>query len=245
MKIIAGLSVVVLVLSALTIAIKTFVLWRRTRQAPELLLSMMLFFVTVIGYPLAVGCALIPPSRALALHIAYPLTINGGFVFLLLFTQRVFRPNVLWATCLVALTMLILASSAGMYIHEVTGAHPRPLPEMVGLTLLNSSGIAVAYFWTTAEALACYRRLRLQLRLGLTEPVVANRVLLWGLMTLAAGLAVVLNVVVALEGAYMSPPVVAISSGLGLLYAGFLFLAFHPPTWYRGWVERRYAPEAA
>ena len=30
---------------------------------------------------------------------------------------------------------------------------------------------------------------------------------------------------------------VSISSLLGLVHAGCLFLAFHPPSWYRGWIE--------
>jgi hypothetical protein len=200
-EILAALSVGVLILSALTIAIKTFGLWRRSRQVPELLLSMMLFSVTVIGYPVAVACSLIPPAEVVSIHV--------------------------------------------VYIAEVTGENPRELTKMVGLALFNSTGIAVAYFWTTLESLGSYRRLRLQLRLGLTEAIVANRVLLWGLMTLAAGVAVILNAVAILLGTPLSPPIVAISSGLGLLHAGFLFLAFNPPGWYRIWVERRHALENA
>jgi hypothetical protein len=244
-EILAALSVGVLILSALTIAIKTFGLWRRSRQVPELLLSMMLFSVTVIGYPVAVACSLIPPAEVVSIHVVYPLAINGGFVCLLLFTQRVFRPKVPWAACLVGLTLLVLAASSVAYIAEVTGENPRELTKMVGLALFNSTGIAVAYFWTTLESLGSYRRLRLQLRLGLTEAIVANRVLLWGLMTLAAGVAVILNAVAILLGTPLSPPIVAISSGLGLLHAGFLFLAFNPPGWYRIWVERRHALENA
>lgn len=245
MEVLAAVSVGVLVLSALIVAIKTFVLWRRSRELPELLLSMMLFSVTVIGYPLMVACSLTPATKALALHVLSTLAINGGFVCLLLFTLRVFRPKVLWAACLVGLTALVLAASAAAYIVEVTGGNPRALTEMVGLVSFNSAGTAVAYFWTTFESLGCYRRLRLQLRLGLTEGIVANRVLLWGLMTLAAGVAVILNVVAIQTGSLLTPPIVAISSGLGLVHAGSLFLAFSPPGWYRDWVERRYALESA
>jgi hypothetical protein len=41
----------------------------------------------------------------------------------------------------------------------------------------------------------------------------------------------------------MSPAIVSVSSAFGLVHASCLFLAFHPPAWYRGWVARRSAAE--
>jgi len=46
-------------------------------------------------------------------------------------------------------------------------------------------------------------------------------------------------------GDFMSPVMVTASSTLGLVHASCLFLAFHPPVWYRDWVESRSAAEAA
>ena len=91
MEILAGLSVGLLLLSALVVAIKTFGLWLRTRALPELLLSAMLLSATVIGYPLAIACTRIPASEMLLIHLVYPFAMNLGFACLLLFTQRVFR----------------------------------------------------------------------------------------------------------------------------------------------------------
>jgi hypothetical protein len=62
-------------------------------------------------------------------------------------------------------------------------------------------------------------------------------------MTLSAGIAVVVNAIAMLTGSFMSPLSVSVSSLLGLVHASCLFLAFHPPGWYRGWVEQRYAAE--
>jgi hypothetical protein len=243
MEVFAGLSIGLLMLSALIVAIRTSALWRRSRELPELLLTMMLMSVTVIGYPLAVACSQIPAVELLPIHIAYPLAINFGFACLLLFTLRVFRPRVLWATCLVGLCLMLLVVCTVAYIVEATGENPRAQMDMVGLSLLNSAPVSVAYFWTTFESLSCYQRLRLQLRLGLTEGLVANRMLLWGLMTLAAGIAVIINAGALFTGSFMSPLIVSVSSSLGVVHASCLFLAFHPPGWYRGWVERRYAAE--
>jgi hypothetical protein len=246
MEVLAGASVLVLVLTALAVAIKTLGLWRRSRQLPELLLGGMLVSATVIGYPLAVACNQIPATTFRAIHVAYPIAFNLGYVCLLLFTLRVFRANDAWAKGLVAATLVVLAGSAAAYIVEVTSAHPRPPSDLVGLSLANSAGVAVAYFWTTLESLVYYRRLRLQQRLGLARgELVINRVLLWGLMGAAAGLAVLMNAGAILLGSFMSPPIIAISSVLGLAHAGCLFLAFHPPAWYRAWVEQRLAASVA
>jgi hypothetical protein len=177
------------------------------------------------------------------IHVAYPLAINIGFACLFFFTLRVFRPGVAWARCLVGVSLLLLAVCAAAYIREASRENPRGPAELLGLSLLNTAPIGVAYFWTTIEALAYYRRLLLQLRLGLTDAHVVDRMLLWGLMTLSAGIAVVVNAVAMLAGSFMSPLIVSVSSVLGLVHASCLFLAFQPPAWYRGWVEQRFAAE--
>jgi hypothetical protein len=241
MEVFAGLSVCSLILTALFIAIKTLALWRRSRGLPELLLGVMLLSSTVLGYPLAIASTRISASEMGAIHVGSQLLFGLGFACLLLFTLTVFRPGALWAKCLVGLSLSVLGVALVEYVVEVTGENPRAATEMVGLTLLNTAVIAVAYFWTTFESLTYYRQLRLRLRLGLTEVVVANRVLLWGLMGLAAGIAVVINAGALLAGAFMSPPIVTVSSGLGLVHASCLFLAFHPPAWYKVWLEQRYA----
>jgi len=245
MEIFAGLSVCLLVLAALVIAIKTFALWRRTRGLPELLLTLMLVCATVLGYPLAIASSQIPASEMWLIHATYQVLFCIGYACLLLFTLKVFRPGALWAMCFAGLTLSMLVVATVGYIIEVTGENPRSPVELSGLTLLTITPAAIAYFWTALESLGYYRRLRLQLRLGLTEVAVTNRMLLWGLMSLAAGSAVIINVGAMLAGFFLSPPIVLLSSALGVVHASCLFLAFHPPGWYKAWLERRPAVEIA
>jgi hypothetical protein len=239
MEIFAGLSVCFLVLAALVVAIKTFVLWLRTRGLPEFLLSMMLLCATVLGYPLAIATTL---SKAWWIHVTSLVMLNLGFTCLLLFTLKVFRPNTVWARCLVGLLLSMLI--VGTVTYSVA-ENPPPITAMSGLALFNLVPIAVAYFWTSFESLSYYRRLRMRLRLGLTDVVVANRVLLWGFMTLSAGIAVIINASAMEAGSYMSPPIVLVSSVLGVVHASCLFLAFHTPRWYKIWVEGKYAVEGS
>ena len=53
----------------------------------------------------------------------------------------------------------------------------------------------------------------------------------------------IVNVGGLLADAFMSPLMVSVSSALGLVHASCLFLAFHPPGWYRVWVEQMYVVE--
>jgi hypothetical protein len=239
MEIFAGMSVSCLILVALVVVVKTFALWLRTRGLPELLLSIYLSGATVLGYPLLIASSRIPPGELWPLHVSGQVVTSIGFASLLLFTMKVFRPDSLWARGLVALSILLFTGTSITYFGEVTGPNPRPASELLGLNLMSSLPIACAYFWTMVESLAYYRRLRLQVRLGLSEIVVANRVLLWGLMSLGAGMAVVISIAGMLSGSFLSTPLVLVLSALGLFHAGCLFLAFHPPGWYRGWLERR------
>jgi len=245
MEIFAGLSVAFLLLVALAVATKTFSLWRRTRGIPELLLGMYLMCATVQGYPLMIAAARIPPAEMWPLHLGAQVIMSAGFVSLLFFTLGVFRPGVLWARCLVGLSIAVLAVGCVGVFGELTGENPRPISELIGLTLITTAPIAIAYFWTMLESLRYYQRLRLRLKLGLAEAAVVNRVLLWGLMCLAAGIAVVISLVGMLAGSFLDASTVLVLSGLGAMHAGCLFLAFHPPDWYRSWLGRGAPVEAS
>lgn len=244
MEIFAAGSVGLLILAALVVSIRTFSLWRRTRGLPELLLCLMLFSATVLGYPAMIATTRIPASQMWPLHVLATSLESFGITCLLLFTLTVFRPHTLWARCLVAAAFLMLVGGGVAYFVEVTGENPRPAAELLGINLVNTTPMAVAYFWTTLESFSYYRKLRLRLRIGLSDAVVCNRMLLWGLMTLSAGTAVLINLAAMLAGSFLSAPIVLVSSCLGIVLASCLFLAFHPPAWYRGWLDRAVSAEA-
>jgi hypothetical protein len=243
MEIVAGLSVGFLILVALFVATKTFALWARTRGLPELLLGLYLSCATVLGYPLMIASTQVPATQMWPLHLSGQTVTSVGLACLLFFTLNVFRPQAVWARCLVGLSLVLSATAGVAYFIELTGENPRPTAELIGINLVTAAPIAFAYLWTTCESLSYYRRLRLRLRLGLAEITVVNRMLLWGLMTLAAGIAVVLGVVGMLAGSFLSAPAVLVLSCLGMVHACCLFLAFQPPSWYRDWLTRRAAAE--
>ena len=95
--------------------------------------------------------------------------------------------------------------------------------------------------WGAAESLLFYRRAKLQVRLGLMQPVVANRFLLWaiGLGALTALLGT--TIWASLLG--IDPTVsawVLLESLLGSIGALTLWLTFFPSPAYKRYVERKW-----
>ncbi len=239
MEIFAGLSVAFLILAALIVSSKTFALWRRTHGLPEILLSAYLACATVLGYPLVIAASQIPPKEMWLLSLGGSVVMQVGFVCLLLFTRKVFRPGALWAWFVIGAALVVFGATDVAYYIELRGENPRSSAELLGITLSTSVTMACTYLWTMVESLSYYRRLRLRLRLGIGDVLVANRVLLWGLMALAAGFAVLVSLGGLIAGSFLSPSIVFALSSLGCVHAGCLFLAFHPPTSYKIWLEGR------
>jgi len=238
METVAAISVGFLILVALLVAIKTFSLWYRTRAVPEFLLGGYLTCATVLGYPLVIASSQVSPAQMWPLHVAGPAMTSVGFTCLLLFTLNVFRPEARWAKAIVGVSVLVFSTGVALTFIEMTGANPRGREELIGINLVTTTPIAFAYLWTTIESLHYYQRLKLRLRLGLADVEVANRMLLWGLMTLSAGIAVMISLVGMLLGSFLTTTMVFVLSCLGTFQTCCLFLAFHPPGWYRGWLER-------
>jgi hypothetical protein len=93
-----------------------------------------------------------------------------------------------------------------------------------------------------AESLRYHGLLRRRLALGLTDPVVVNRFLVWGvgaaatcaMVTLLLGL--YLNGMTAMKNSLVASVVITAS---GLLFAVVPCLTFAPPGAYLRWVEKR------
>ena len=134
---------------------------------------------------------------------------------------------------------LLEASTRGRTMEEIL-PHTRPW----GIAIVATLGLVFA--WTGAESLLYYQKLRRRLALGLGDPIVANRMLLWAV----AGFATVLlcGVIAASMLAGMAPlqsalPLCAI--GTSALVASICWtLAFFPPASYLAALLRRQAAVA-
>ena len=229
---------------------------RRVRELAELLLGVHLLLAMGLGYLLlSAGVALGQLSDDPPVHLMVPLLSVGyaatimGLMATLAFTQQVFRTNQLGGKAFV--TAATAAMWAGWVAYGATGGFERGTFEGAAAWLLLG-GMIAANGWVAFEPLRYHRQLRRRARLGLADPLVTDRFLLWGLGSLARALMILLGpgaeyaLAHTSGGLHAAVPSVALAlaSLLGLGTSVCFWLTFEPTAAYRRWVEARYAAPA-
>jgi len=242
MQALAAAAVALLVSVSIVVALRLLALHRRTRSAPELLLGLMLLLSVGVGYPLLIAADRAGPGSVRPLFIVSTLAVNAGFALLFAFTWRVFQPEARWARALAAAGVLALLVNGALRCWDaVVEDQIRIAGEVVAESLLQTMPVMLAYLWTAWEALRYHGLMRRRVRLGLADPAVCDRFLLWGLMALFVTAGVLLNsVALALRIEILeSPWILLASSSTGLAQAVLLVLAFAPPSAYLACVRAR------
>ncbi|HEX5068262.1 MAG TPA: hypothetical protein VFY49_19235 [Myxococcota bacterium] len=230
---------------------------RRSGEWTQWLLGLHLILSMGIGYLLTCigtvsveyGAGLPRIALFLILGIGYAASCSG-LTTTLHFTRRVFRPGrglpFAYAT----------ASGAALWMGwlalVVTGDVARGRFDG-GWYWVMTGGMLACNVWVAFEPLSYYAQLRRRVLLGLSEPVVADRMLLWGIGSVARAVLVVVGPLSSRYLATLSEAerishgaiVLMISSLLGLVTAGTYWLAFQPPRAYLRWVEQRAARRRA
>jgi hypothetical protein len=226
---------------ALVVGLRLLRLARRTGELPERLIGSAFLAGGMLGYPTLVvadGLRTAAPEPARLLFFAGWAGLVVAAVCLLAFWQRVYHPGGLAARRTVWVgSAFVVASLVGLLFTHSAGAQAAASPwYLPGLLAQGATyalnGWAGAGYW---------RMLRRRLSLGLADPVVVNRILLWstaaGAITLQY-LYSTLRLVVTGESSVAGFGAAFISS-LGLIAAGTMFLAFFPPRSYLRGIERR------
>jgi hypothetical protein len=233
------------------VGVRVLLLALRTGGLAELTFGMAVVFIVGLGYPLVLFA---PPARPdSTASLVTRVVASTGTVFLALgwcslwtFTWRIFRPDAVWARALAITGIGAIAAFTCWRVARVLGAADyaslaQPTPDALG----NQCLAIVVYIWTGLEGARYYGLLRRRVRLGLADPVVANRFLLWGLVGLFSFLSLIgptWATVVRPDAETMASVRVATALA-GLVCAGLLYLGFLPPPGYLRWV--RGAPAAA
>lgn len=220
--------------------VRLMLLARRTRGLPEFLLGLGLLLQAGIGYPLSV-VAQAAPDYALLASALGALFSNAGMGCMIIFTARVFHDASRWAWTVVGAAGALLAvQAAGHVIGQATATTPEEKLNAIlfwGAGSLALSGLA--WGWTAFEALRFHALLRRRATLGLADPVVANRMLLWGLMGCCAVGAVIIDTLLLYSGAQVAREVMlpTVTATAGLLVSVCMILAFWPPAAYLAFVR--------
>jgi hypothetical protein len=228
------------VLASLIVGTRLLVTGWRTRELPELAIGTAFLAGGGLGYLLVV--------MTLVLHVfppaVSPLALHAG-VFLIYFgtaattcgVWRIFRPGEAWAGALCAVISGVLAVAFALRLVGPADDATSPIhfwPSTIAGT--------ASYVWSAFEALRYHALLRRRVRLGLAEPAMARRFLLWGCASAAAvGIHTSSMANRFLEPATLGAMILGLQSMLGLVAALAIWLAFFPPDW----LERRARAQGA
>jgi len=232
------------------VAIRLLMLARRNRGLPELLLGSSLLLGGTFGASLeAGGMAIVATAEDVS--VIGKMLLAGklfGLVALAcqgLFIWKVFRPEATWAPAMVGLMFAFSATGfVGFWLHGTFTTAQIPMT-WFWIELLGRS---MGSLWLVFEAVRYYRLMRKRMQLGLADPVVCNRFLLWAVGG-CCGIAMMLTAV---------PPVISPNSAHPLMVwdimafsaAGIGFciaysLVFFPPASYLRWVGQKAAGRAS
>jgi hypothetical protein len=237
MEAIGLLGFVALIAASFAVGFRLLRLGSRTHQLPELMIGGA--FVFAGGVPGVLIALADDGSRASvhampggALFAAINVSLLLGASMLTFFTWRVFRPSEGWGALLFAGVVAGLAIGHGGGAFAAFGV---AAPLAATFAWIGIAFRVAAYTWACTEALREYFAARRRCAIGLADPLVANRMLLW-----AIGLGAVLAIWVH-EGVTLvvgrGPATYLVVALLGFVCAGSLWLAFFPPASYR----RRFA----
>jgi hypothetical protein len=234
-----------LIVTCAVVGIRLLTLGVRGRRLPELALAATYLLFGAIGYPLGAF------ARALAANgasdaggwLAAALAIqNFGIAGVYFFVGRVFRPD-RSGPPLAALGAVVLALSWMGHAFDPGFEGALSIGPWYYLGLGTR---AAAFVWGAAEAFSYWAMLRRRVAIGLADPVVANRMWLWGASS--AWIAVAFGVFTLgslTPGGVNATPIVLALSGCGIAAAAAMTLAFFPPLRYRRWLITAAAERAA
>lgn len=219
---------------------------------PELLLGLHLLFAIGVGslcLSFATTSAYAPGMLSPALFGG--LTIGGNLATLfglgaaLWFNYRVFHDGQRAGRVVAILTCALM--SAGFVLYAVNGG--MKMGDLYGpASWPYVATMVIADVWLVTDALRFRAQLRRRLALGLAEPLVVDRLLLWSVASLARiGLVLIAPVTSIVVGGTTElrislVPALLTASALMILAATVsLWLMLAPSEAYRRWVARRYA----
>jgi hypothetical protein len=191
-----------------------------------------------------------PMSRALLAFAVLAMAIGAAAIYL--FTWKTFRPERGWAKAIVAAGCASLVIG---YAIEAAAEGFAPVVFAGPGHWIGWAGRSAAMLVVAIESFRYWRMLRRRLHLGLADPVVTNRFLLWSIFAACATLNLVADL--ASRGLYWKiygtiqpvpeylaatvAPTILVTMLLGVVSAVTLFLTFFPSPAYCRWIERRSA----
>jgi hypothetical protein len=225
---------------ALWVGLRLVLLWRRTRELPELLIGIGVLGIGPVGFGLNLVAAAtaVDPGMPSVIAALSALAVALGATAKYVFNWRIYHTESRIAATVAACGIALLG--VGWTGDALTTGFAPASWMRPGWVLVRQLAQVGALLWGAGEALGWWRRMQRRRAIGLADPLVANRFLLWGLGAGAAGVGSLIGTVFGLVLARplnQLPVLTLVLSLHGLVAAIALWLAFVPPVWYRHWVR--------
>ena len=216
---------------------------RQTQRSPELLLGLALLLQAGIGYPISV-LAPYAGDAAWLVWLVSSSCSNGGMGLLFAFTALVFHERARWAWMIVGAGAALLLIQTIGHVTAQSAAATDEAARARAILVWGAGSLALSglsWGWTGFEALRYHARLRKRAALGLADPVVVNRMLLWGMMGIIALSCVLADTALLYLAGEVGRTVFLplVTATAGLLVSACMILAFWPPPAYLAWLRGR------
>jgi hypothetical protein len=243
-------SILLCALVGTVVGLKLLGIAARSRKLPEFAIGAGLFAYAAIGQPALLVQQALGEEASLGLRMAISVVRVLAFYATLLglsvFTWQVFGAESRWRQALAIGLLLTALVSAALTTWatwlKLSAGVPLDQAGRIGMTL----HFAFVFGWVALESLRYHALMRKRQALGLADPVVTNRFLVWG-----AGEGVSSLLVLALFVTMISRTEIMIGDPLismfvtlaGLVNALVWWLSFTPPAGYLRWVRGSAAEE--
>jgi len=224
----ALLAVSAFALVSFVVGLRLALLSLRTGRMPERLLGLSLLLAGGLGTTGTIATGFATDSKPIVLGVTMVL-VHSGITVLGIFTWRVFRPTPLGATLVATCVALLLAS---LIADRVTGHYVDVGRSTLSLAT-DYTGRITLYAWACYESLRHWQLARRRSRIGLGDPLTANRFLLWGVAMLAALGIWIHGIWLEVAHKVNSTESYLVIAVLGSSCALSIWLAFFPPQFYR------------
>jgi hypothetical protein len=244
MELLMVASILLCVLVGTVVGLKLLGIAASSGKFPEFAIGAALFLYSAVGLTSSLARGALGDEASvgvrMALAVVSIVAIYATLLGLSLFTWRVFGAESRWRQALaagIALTGLLFTvltiRSAWLWIDANV---PLDLYGRVGIT----PHFFLVFGWVSLESLRYYGQMRRRKALGLADPVVTNRFLVWGAGEAVASLVVLalfVTTAVDTETTISHPLVQLLMTLAGLVNALVWWLSFMPPKAYLRWVR--------
>ncbi len=232
---------------ALVVGVRLLLLAHRTRELPELLMGIGVLGIGPVGFGLLVGAGQVHATNPALFRVllgAGTLAVSCGALAKFVFNWRVYHPENRWVQRLVIVAGLGLL---GTFVYSGFVYGFMDLRDVSVRWALRTSLQIGCLLWGSAESFVYWMKMRRRVRLGIADPVVANRFLMWAIGAGAAGGGTLVGTIAQLvTGAQPTDGWVMMSSSMhGLVAAIAIGLAFIPPARYCRYIRDRAEQSAA